>query len=148
MSPGQEGAAAVSEDSMSQWMEYLHMQQPKPANGSGVTVVLTAVDPNNNLVTIGEATSDLNGVYGFTWTPEVPGLYQIIASFAGSESYGSSTATTYLTAIQTPTATPEPTQAPVQSMADQYLLPGIIGIIIAIVAVGIGLALLIARKRP
>ena len=43
------------------------------------------------------------------------------------------------------TATPQPTQAP--SMADQYLLPGIIGIIVAIIVVG-AIIILALRKRP
>ena len=32
------GAAAVSDTSMANWMEYLYMQQPQPTNATGVTV--------------------------------------------------------------------------------------------------------------
>ena len=75
------------------------MQMPKPTNATGVTVTLIALDPNGNTINIGKATSDTDGVYGFTWAPEIPGLYHIIATFPGSTSYGSSTASTYLTAV-------------------------------------------------
>ncbi|MBT0160665.1 PQQ-binding-like beta-propeller repeat protein [Candidatus Bathyarchaeota archaeon A05DMB-2] len=147
MSPAQPGTAAISDESMSAWMEYLHMQRPKPANATGVPVTLTAIDPNHNLIKIGTATSDTNGVYGFTWAPEVPGLYQIIATFEGSESYGSSTASTYLTAIEASPTPTQPTPTP-PSVAEQYFMPMSIGMIIAIAVVGALLALLLLRKRP
>ena len=68
----------------------------KPANAKGVAVTLDTIDPNGNLVHIGTTTSDMNGNYGFAYTPEVPGTYQIIATFAGSSAYGPSSGTTYL----------------------------------------------------
>ncbi|MDR1993047.1 MAG: PQQ-binding-like beta-propeller repeat protein [Nitrososphaerota archaeon] len=148
MSPGQEGVAAVSDENQAIWMEYLHMQQPKPTNATGVTVKLTAVDPNKNTISIGETTTDLNGVYGLTWTPEVPGLYQVIATFEGSGSYGSSTATTYLSAVQASVSATEPTLQPQTSLADQYLIPGIVAIIVAIAIVGALQTLLLLKKRP
>jgi hypothetical protein len=145
MSPAQPGTAAVSDEYMGTWMEYLHMQKPKPTDAKGVTVTLATLDPNNNWIDIGEATTDLNGMFGFTWAPEVPGLYQIIATFEGSESYGSSTASTYLTAITAPAATPEPTPTPA-SAADLYFLPVSAGMIVAIVIV-LALLILLLRKR-
>ena len=132
---------------MSKWMEYLHQQQPKPIDAQGVTVQLTAIDPNNNWITIGQATSDSNGVFGYSWIPEVPGLYQVVATFAGSASYGSSSASTYFTAVEAPAATPEPTEAP-PSTADLYFIPAVAGIIVAILIVGLLLALLTLKKRP
>ena len=84
MSPAQSGTAAISEEDMSAWMEYLHKQMPKPTNATGVTVDLIALDPNGNMVYIGQATSNIDGTFGFSWAPEVPGLYQITAIFAGS----------------------------------------------------------------
>ena len=38
-------------------------------NAQGVTVKLYAIDPNNNYQDIGEATSDIWGNYGKSWTP-------------------------------------------------------------------------------
>ena len=145
MSPGQPGTAAVSDEDMATWMEYLHMQKPKPTDAKGVTVTLTAIDPNQNFIDIGTATSDLNGNFGFNWAPEVPGLYQIVATFEGSESYGSSTASAYLTAVAEPPATAPPaTSQP--SMADLYLIPSVSGIIVAIVVVGVILMLMLRRR--
>lgn len=39
------GVPAVSDYSMSAWMEYVYMQKPKPANATGVAVSIDAIDP-------------------------------------------------------------------------------------------------------
>lgn len=147
LSSAQPGTPAISDEDMPKWMEFLHNQSPKPTDAKGVTVTLKAVDPNNNFIDIGETTSNMYGDYGFTWTPEVSGLYQIIANFAGSESYGSSSASTYLTAIEAIATTPEPTQLPL-SAADTYFVPAIAGLFVLVIIVAIVLALLMLRKRP
>ncbi len=146
MSPAQPGTPAISDADMDAWMEYLHMQMPKPANAKGVTVHLAVFDPNGNRFDIGKATSDSNGVFGFSWAPEVPGLYQVIATFAGSESYGSSSASTYFTAVEAPPAPAEPEPEP-PSMTDTYFVPAVVSIIAAVVIVGITV-ILILRRRP
>lgn len=146
-SPAQPGTAAISDESMDAWMEYKHMQQQKPTNATGVTVTLAASDPNGNYINIGSATSNTDGVYGYTWTPEVPGLYRIDATFPGSASYGSSTATTYFTAVGAPVPTSTPTPQAL-SAADQYFIPAVAGIIAAIFIGFSVLALLILKKRP
>jgi len=119
-SPGQPGTPAISDESMSAWMEYIHMQKPMPTNATGVRVMLTVIDPNENTYAIANVTSDSNGHYGCSWTPPVPGLYKITATFAGTDAYGSSSDSTYLTVIQapsvspimTPTTPPTPTPTP------------------------------------
>ena len=88
------GTPAISDASMSDWMAYLYMQQPKPTNATGVPVTLSVFDPNNNTYAIGTTTSDVNGHFGLMWTPPVPGYYTITATFAGSNSYYGSTAET------------------------------------------------------
>jgi outer membrane protein assembly factor BamB len=145
MSPAQKGTAAVSDESMSAWMQYLHMQAPKPTNASGITVELNAIDPNNNFVSIGQAKTNTDGRFGFSWVPEVPGLYQIIATFKGSESYGSSTSSTYLTAVETPHATAQPTPTPL-SMSEQYFIPAIAGMFVFVAIIG-AVIILMLRKR-
>ena len=95
-SPGAPGTPAISEQYMEQWMEYLYEQQSKPTNATGVPVTLTAVDPNGNTDFIGNATNDITGNYAIAWTPPVPGLYTITATFAGSASYGNSAAETHV----------------------------------------------------
>jgi hypothetical protein len=132
---------------MTAWMEYLYMQQPMPTNATGVEVVIEVLDSNNNYYEVGRTTSDASGLYSLTFTPEVAGKYTIIARFAGSESYFSSYAETAMYVDNAATATPQPTQAPA-SLADQYILPGIIGIIVAIAVVGALLAMLLLKKRP
>ena len=105
------GTPAIADASMDAWMEYMFHQRPMPANAIGVPVTLTAIDPNGNLVNVGNTTSDKYGNFGLSYTPEVPGTYQIIATFAGSNSYGPSASTTYLTVGEGPTSTPAPTPA-------------------------------------
>ncbi len=58
------GVPAVSDESMSAWMEYVYMQKPKPTDATGVKVHLTAIDPNGNYQDLGTATTDVNGKYG------------------------------------------------------------------------------------
>jgi hypothetical protein len=146
MSPAQSGTAAISEKDMSAWMEYLHKQMPKPMDAVGVTVDLTAIDPNGNLIIIGAATSDINGNFGFSWAPEVPGTYQITAAFKGSASYGSSTASTYLTAVEAPAPFTEPTQPPAL-ISETYFVPAVVGLGIAIAVGFVLLALLLLKKK-
>ena len=55
----------------------------------------------------------MNGNFALPYTPEVPGNYQIFANFAGSKSYGPSSATTYLQLTMKPAATAAPTPEPV-----------------------------------
>jgi hypothetical protein len=110
-SPGQKDTPAISDIDMSAWMEYLHMQKTKPANAKGVQVTLVAVDSNGGVTELGTTTSDVYGSYGLSWTPQTKGTYQIIANFAGTNSYGSSSASTYIT-VDSATASAQPTPTP------------------------------------
>jgi hypothetical protein len=140
------GVPAVSDESQSAWMEYVYMQQPKPTNATGVPIVLSVVDSNGNYRQIGTTISNIYGAYSYTWTPDIPGDYTVIAEFTGSESYyAASTSTAFYASEPAPTASPQPTQP--ESLADQYILPGIIGIIIA-VAVGFAVTILVLKKKP
>jgi hypothetical protein len=139
------GLPAMSDASQEAWMEYAYQQQIKPTNATGVEVSISVVDPNGNCYEVGTTTSNTDGTFGLTFTPEVPGQYTVIATFAGSGSYYSSHASTYISVTEAPAATAPPT-APPASMSDLYLLPGIVGIIIAIAVVGAVLVLML-RKR-
>jgi hypothetical protein len=121
-SPGAKGTPAISDVSMSDWMQYLYMQKPMPVNATGVPVKVTAVGPDGVPTDIGTVTSDIGGSYGIEWTPTTQGKYLITATFEGSDSYGSSYATTYLSvgkaaASPAPTATPTPTATQTQTSA-------------------------------
>jgi hypothetical protein len=142
------GTPAIADEYMGKWMEYLYAQRPMPSDAKGVEVSLTTIDPNGNCYNLGNTTSDITGKFGLSFTPEVPGTYQITATFAGSKSYGPSFATTYITVDEaSPAITPQ--EAPVNtSIADMYFVPAIIGVIMAIVIVGALLAILMIKKRP
>ena len=140
------GVAAVSEDSMSPWMEYVYEQKGRPVNATGVPVSLIVLDSNGNYREIGTATSDADGFFSLNWKPDIEGKYTVFASFAGSKGYYPSHATTAFT-VDAAAPTPAPTATPTTSMTDAYFLPAVAGIIVAIVIVGIVLALLV-RKRP
>jgi len=108
------GTPAISDEYMSEWMEYLYQQQPMPADATGVKVTLDAIDPNGNFISIGTATSDMSGFYSYMWEPEHEGKYTIIATFEGSESYWSSYAETAIGVTEAPSPAapiePEPTE--------------------------------------
>jgi len=139
------GVPAVSDDSMTDWMEYIYMQRPRPTDTVGVEVDLTVLDANGNCRPIGTTTSDDNGFYSFEWVPDIPGMFTVYATFAGSQGYWPSHDVTAFTVMEAPEATPDPTPMPA-SAADLYFVPSTIGIIIAIVVVGIVLFLML-RKR-
>ena len=142
------GVPAVSDESMSAWMEYVYMQKPKPTDTTGVPVTLSVIDSNNNYRQIGTTTSDSSGNFGFSWSPDIEGMYTLIATFAGTKGYYGSSSETFFTAT-TASATPAPTaalQTNIATVADLMMgiAVGVIAIIIAIAIVG----LLILRKRP
>jgi hypothetical protein len=143
-SPAQPDTPCVAKESMTGWLEYLHMQKVCPNDIKGVPVSLDAYDPNGNFVHIGDVTTDgYSGTYGFTWEPEIAGQHLITATFMGDDSYGSSYASSYVT-VSEATATPTPaattfTMPPFET----YIVGATIAIIIAVVLVGV----LTRRKR-
>ena len=143
------GVPVASDASMTQWMGYVYQQQAEPTNFTGVTVTLTAIDPNHNFVTIGQATTNEHGLYYYDWTPpSIPGNYLVTATFAGTNGYWGSSAQTDMV-VQNAPATPAPTASPVTGLATASdltygIVAAIIVIIIAIAIVG----LLLMRKKP
>jgi len=91
-SPAQPGAACVSKESMTTYMEYLHMQKPIPDGYTvtGVPVMLLAFDSDGGVIDIGTTSTDMSGKFAYAWTPPDEGLYKITATFLGDDSYGSS----------------------------------------------------------
>jgi hypothetical protein len=140
------GVPAVSEESQEAWMEYVYMQQIKPADVKGVDVVVSVSDPNGNTYDVGTTTSDGDGYYGLSFVPEVTGEYIVTARFGGSESYWGSFAKTHLLVEEAPSASLTPTPEPA-SFADMYFMPISIATIVAIVIIVILLLLLLFRKR-
>jgi hypothetical protein len=141
-----EGVPAVSDGSMSDWMLYVYKQFPRPADVEGVTVTIDVLDSNNNYRNIGTAKTDGNGAYSFMWKPDIPGKYTLFVTFAGSRSYWPSHAETAFGVDEAVQAiTPAPTQQP-ESMAEQYFLPAVFGIIASIAVVGALVLLQLRRK--
>ncbi len=151
-SPGQPGTPCVSKDSMTTYMEYLHMQ--KPIDGmyhnvtvTGVPVSIDAVDPNGNSVHIATVTSDMSGTFSYTWTPTIAGDYTITATFMGDDSYGSSWAETHAAVVEAPAASP--TSTPISFDAiNNTIMTGLAAVAVAIIIAIAIVGLLILRKRP
>jgi hypothetical protein len=102
------GVPAISDESQEAWMEYLYARQAMPKNATGVEVSLDTLDPNGNFIHIDTVTSDASGMFSHMFTPEVPGKYTIIASFAGSKSYYGSYAETAIGVSEAPPSTAPP----------------------------------------
>ncbi|MCW4022746.1 MAG: PQQ-binding-like beta-propeller repeat protein [archaeon] len=149
-SPGSPNTPAISDEDMSEWMDYLYGQNAtllnNPPTPKGVTVKLEAIDPNGNYQNLGTTISDSYGNYGFTCKPKIEGQYTIIATFEGSESYFGSSATTYLTvdpaitpstAIDTEepvnTETPISSEEPPAATSTDFTVLIILGIVAAVV---------------
>lgn len=92
------------------------------------------------------AITDGNGGFTVKYAPDMIGEWTVVASWAGDSTHSAGSSQSQTLAVTEP-STPQPTQA-LQSAADLYFVPGIIGVTIAIIAVGAILAILMLRKRP
>jgi outer membrane protein assembly factor BamB len=140
------GVPAVSDASMTEWMEYVYMQYPRPTDVTGVEVTLNVVDSNGNFRQIGTTTSDSDGYFSFPWTPDISGKYTVYAEFEGSKSYWPSHAVTAFN-VDSAAPTPAPTAEPIQSLADLYFVPAIAGLFVLVAIIGV-VIILVLRKRP
>jgi hypothetical protein len=131
---------------MAAMMEHIHIQRAIPNDITGVPVSLTAIASDGSVTSIGTTTT--NGYYGtfnLAWTPPKEDTYQIVASFAGDASYGSSSAATSITIGPAPAQ-----QQQIEPAAPTDLTPIYYGIIGAVVAIILAIAIatvLIVRKR-
>ncbi len=117
MSPGDQGTVAnptapldsltaqgtvpcVSAASMRTQMDYLYMQYPIDGLYHNVTLIgvpvsLSAMSPNGTSYDLGTVmTNGYYGTFSLAWNPPKEDTFTIIASFAGDDSYGSSSAST------------------------------------------------------
>jgi hypothetical protein len=137
------GVPCVSDASQSAWMEYVYMQKPRPTDTTGVPVSINVVDSNGNYRNIGMVTSDANGVFSLTWTPDIAGTFTVFANFAGSESYWPSYAeTSFAVMSATPTPSPSP-QPPTPAPVEMYFAVSTIAIIAALAVATV----LIVKKK-
>jgi hypothetical protein len=147
-SPDAEGTPAIADEYMTEWMEYLYMQQPCPESYSGVPVRLEAFGEDGSYIDIGWVTSDPYGDFKSAWTPPDEGLYTIMATFAGSDSYWSSYDATGLSVGPAPAPSgpiqpepTEPTEAPLITTETAIIVAAVI------VAVAVIVGFWIIRKR-
>lgn len=124
-SPGQKNTPAIADESMTAWMEYLYMQKPMPTDAKGVQVKISVIGPDGIEQNLGSTTSDASGNFGFAWTPQTQGQYQIKATFEGTESYGGSVSTTYLLVGPAQAAVPTPSAAPTVTPIPPTIAPTI-----------------------
>jgi hypothetical protein len=141
-----DGVPVAADSIMSDWMSYIYQQQPMPTTFTGVDVTINVVDANGNYRPIGTVKTTSDGTYSLSWKPDIEGTYYVYATFAGTNGYWPSHASSSFV-VDPAAATPTPEAPAGPSTADQYILPMVIAIIIAIAVVGAVLALLV-RKRP
>jgi hypothetical protein len=148
ISPAQPGTPCVSKDSMATQMEYLHLQHPidgvdHKAVMTGVPVVLNAIGSDGSSINIGTVTTDgYYGTFSKSWTPPAQVDYKIIASFAGDDSYGSSSASTTMSVGPAPAGITFPEQ-PTPPDYTMSIFGAAVAVIIAVAVVGI----LLYRKK-
>ena len=112
------GTAAIADEDQGTWMNYMVTKTIAcPTNVKGVPVTLEAVAPDGTRIPIGTVTSDMGGLFKKLWTPPVEGEYTIIATFAGSKSYGPSFAETAIGVTAAPPASPSPSASPSASVS-------------------------------
>jgi len=127
---------AIADKWMTQWMEYLHQQQPKPEEATGVPVLLFAMASDGSTIDLGSVTSDIMGHFKYLWTPPDEDTYSIFAVFPGSDSYWTSAAETALGVTAAPAAPsePEPEEAPAYTAIDLAIIAAVaVAIIIGII---------------
>ncbi|HLN45250.1 MAG TPA: PQQ-binding-like beta-propeller repeat protein [Candidatus Sulfotelmatobacter sp.] len=149
-SPAQPNTPCVSKESMTTQMEYLHRQMPIDGlwhNETiiGVPVKLTAIASDASFTDIGTVITDgYYGTFSKSWIPPNEGDYQIIASFAGDDSYGSSGASTYVSIGPAQTSTDTGQQQTIT--VPDYTMTIIAAAIAVIIAVAVATMLLYRRK--
>jgi hypothetical protein len=139
------GVPVMSDANQSEWMLYVYKQFECPADMIGVTVDVSVLDPNGNFYSVGTTTSDGTGFYKVMFTPEVPGEYTVLASFAGSNAYYGSYAETSVGVTEAPAATTAPTPTPAPP-TDTYVLGLGITAIVVIVVFGLIIILMLRRR--
>jgi hypothetical protein len=141
----------VDVSSMTTQMEYLYLQRPIDGLNhdqimTGVPVTLTAIGSDGSVTVIGTTTT--NGYYGtfsMPWTPPNEGTYTIIASFAGDDSYGSSSGATSLSVGPAP-ASQQAIEIPTPVDYTMTIVYAAIAIIIAVV-IAVAVAVILLRRR-
>ncbi|HDQ05155.1 MAG TPA: hypothetical protein ENN36_00335 [Candidatus Bathyarchaeota archaeon] len=147
------GVPAVADESMTDWMQYVYMQYPRP-DVEGVKVFLKIQDPNGEYYST-YVTTDENGVFSHMWAPAVVGEYHVTAMFEGSKSYYASQATTTFGVDEPPEKAPSAeeigdttvSKIPAYPAIPAYLTIDLVILILAVVGVVIGLIAYLALRK-
>ncbi|MGD6851212.1 MAG: PQQ-binding-like beta-propeller repeat protein [Candidatus Bathyarchaeia archaeon] len=140
------GLPCVSDESQSKFMEHVYQDQPMPMDVTGVEITLAVIDGNGNYREIGTTTSNPDGTFGYTWTPDISGDFILYASFAGSESYWPASSSTSF--YSSDAATPAPTAVMSQPVDNTMTIVGVgVAIIVVVIIVG-AVILMTLKKRP
>jgi len=141
----------VSDESMSDWMEYLYMQQPMPLDTTGVPIRLSYLNDDGSMTDIATVTTDSAGSFGYFWSPPGTGTYRIVASFDGTAAFAPTMSQAYMgigegtaeSPSPTSTGSPTPGGPPGEMpLTDIYIIAAAI-VVIVVVAI----AALILRRR-
>ena len=101
-------------------MEAVYEQQPMPTNITGVPVTIYVYGQQRQLPNNRTTTTDANGFYSLTWTPDITGNYTVYATFAGTEHTPDRPQTHLLR--QLTAATAAPTATPLTGLASNTTL--------------------------
>ncbi len=123
-----------------------------PRLATGVELQLRAIDTHGTAIDLPISHSDVNGYFASQWTPPHTGLWTIVASFAGSNSYYSSYGET---SIAVSSATGPITSASPQVSPTSPVAPGgipmttwyLIAAAIVIIIIVIAAAVILTRRR-
>jgi hypothetical protein len=153
------GLPAAADECMSEWMEYVYMQQAEPEDFEGVKVFVKIQDPNGDWYSA-TVTTDRNGRFSHMWAPAIVGEYKVTAMFEGSESYYASQETATFGIDETQAAAGAPSaeeiaettvnQMPAYPTIPEtpaYLTIDLVILIVAIVVLVIGLLAYMALRK-
>jgi hypothetical protein len=137
------GVAAVSEDTMSDGC-YMSTAIHKTHRRHRRPVSINVLDANGNYRTIGTTTTDTQGFFTYSWTPDIPGEYKSLRRlrrqqsilWISSRKFIHCRATAFTDTISQPAAALPPFELYIVGLA-----------IVFIVAIAVQ-TLLIIRKRP
>ena len=132
---------------MTDFMQYVWMQYPRPTNTTGVPVTISVLDPNNNTYQVATATSDANGFYSINFHSKCPRSIHSHHHFRRLQIILGINAETAINVENAPQATTQPIVENNTSAFDPYFVPAVVAIIVAIAIVGMVMVLM-HRKRP
>ncbi|MFB3888680.1 MAG: hypothetical protein ACE14S_04250 [Candidatus Bathyarchaeia archaeon] len=170
--PKLKGTACIADADQGPWMEYMVQSSRAQPYVNGIPVQLTAIDKAGVAHDLGTVTSDSTGLFHKLWAPPAEGEYVIYANFAGTDSYGPSTASCAIGVTSAPAASPTPppvtspppttppttsTPTPTQSVSPSLPPPPeqppptemyiIVAVVVVIIVVAAALAVVLRRRK-